>query len=352
MYTVKISASREYGVHIGHGLLNSFATDLTDIKPLCRVLVVTDKHVDEYYSQQVLRALELAGYRADKYVVPPGEGSKSMARFGNLLQALARARYTRTDLLIALGGGVVGDLTGFAASVYQRGIDFVQLPTTLLAAVDSSVGGKTAINLPQGKNMVGSFYQPIGVWCDTDTFDTLPPQVFADGLAEVIKYGILRDKELFEALKCGKIGNVEAVVERCVKIKKEIVQQDERDTGNRALLNLGHTFGHAIEKASNFTVSHGRAVGMGLAMAARAACRMGLCALQVDRQVEQVLALYGLSSCCNYPPEKLWPLAVGDKKREGDTIKLVLPTDIGHCVLHPVTTGELYTVFKAGGEPL
>ena len=233
--------------------------------------VITDSNVDKLYSNILISSLEKSGYKVSKFVFDAGEQSKNANTFVDILEFLANSGLTRSDCVFALGGGVVGDIAGFAASVYLRGIKFVQIPTTLLAAVDSSVGGKTAVNLPAGKNLVGAFHQPSLVLCDLDTLDTLPESVFQDGCAEVIKYGVIYDAGLFSHLaENGLAFEREYVISRCVELKRNVVEQDEFDTGARQMLNYGHTIGHGIEAQSGFSVTHGQAVAIGMAIVSRA----------------------------------------------------------------------------------
>lgn len=333
MTKITVRASRAYDVCIGKGLLSHAGELAAEVLSPCRALILTDDHVAPLYADTLASSLEAAGYTPEIYVVPHGEGSKSLYTLGALLEHLAQHHYTRTDALFALGGGVVGDLCGFCASVYLRGIPFVQIPTTLLAAVDSSVGGKTAINLDAGKNLAGAFYQPQLVICDPDTLTTLPAEIFADGCAEVIKYSVINDAALFRMLMDGTSPADERIIARCVENKRDIVEQDEYDTGMRQLLNLGHTIAHAIEKLSNFEISHGRAVAMGMVMIMRASVAHGLChADDLDALIKLTEQLH-LPVDCPYTPEQLAAAAASDKKRSADTFTLVLPYGIGTCQL-------------------
>ena len=245
---------------------------------------------------------------------------------------------------------MTGDLGGFAAATYLRGIPFVQLPTTLLAAVDSSVGGKTAVDLPAGKNLAGAFYQPELVLCDLDTLDSLPREIFLDGCAEVIKYAVLGSRELFALLADIPSGKgLEEVTARCVEMKRDFVQSDELDRGARQMLNLGHTFGHAVEASSRFTLSHGKSVAIGMAMILRAACSRGLCSAETRDAVIALLQRYGLPTECPYPADMLLGALSADKKIFGTRLNLVVPTDIGACRLLPVGVDELSGWLRDGG---
>jgi 3-dehydroquinate synthase len=341
--TIKVAASRSYDILIGRGLLARIGEFARPVVGDCRVAVLTDSNVDALYGAAIMECLQAAGYSACKYVIPAGEASKCAENLLAFLNFLAREELTRSDAIIAFGGGVVGDLGGLSASLYLRGVKYIQVPTTLLAAVDSSVGGKTAIDIPAGKNLVGSFYQPSLVLCDTSLHDTLPANIYRDGCAEVIKYGVILDGQLYDKIK--KIPfDRESVVARCVEIKRDVVQQDEFDNGVRGLLNFGHTFGHAIEKMSNFGVSHGSAVAKGMLIAARMAPLCGLC--DAADELKELLLAYGFDLSCDYSADDLFDAILSDKKRRGDNITVVLPRSIGDCVLVPLTVDKLYEKLK------
>ena len=271
-----------YEILIANGLLADFCATLKKFlqkfPKIKTFAIVTDKNVSALYEETVANVLTNSGFHVISYAVPPGEASKSAEQFFALQRWLAENQITRSDAIIALGGGVVGDLAGFTAATYLRGVPFIQVPTTLLAMVDSSVGGKTGIDIPEGKNLVGAFYQPSAVICDPETLRTLSPEIFADGCAEVIKHGMIRSEKLLRMLESPVVPQISAIIEENVKIKRDIVQRDEFDTGERQLLNFGHTIGHAIEKLSDFQISHGSAVAIGMAIITqaeigRASCR-------------------------------------------------------------------------------
>ena len=291
-----------------------------------------------------------AGFETVEFIIPHGEASKSTQRLVRLVEFMAENRLTRTDALVALGGGVVGDLGGFAAAVYLRGIPFIQMPTTLLAAVDSSVGGKTAVDLVAGKNLMGAFYQPSLVLCDYSTLDTLPAEIFADGCAEVIKYGVINDREFFNTLKEGIRENIENVIASCVQNKANIVENDEFDLGKRQLLNLGHTVGHAIEVCSDLEISHGSAVAIGMVIVMRGACKMGLCSYSELDELVALLRAENLPTDCTYSAEELFSVATADKKRAGDKISLVLPYAIGDSRLYKIDVDRLCDFIAKGLE--
>ena len=351
MKTVSVKASRTYEVQIDKGLLQHAGESLTQLLPAPRtVMVVSDDTVFALWGEALLCSLKQAGYTVKEFVIPHGESSKTPETLFSLWAALAAEGLTRTDCLAALGGGVVGDIVGFAAATYLRGIPFVQFPTTLLAMVDSSVGGKTAVDLPAGKNLVGAFNQPIGVFCDTDTLSTLPPEIYADGCAEVIKYGYINDPSLLEMLEKDFSGDPDEVIARCVADKRDVVEADERDTGVRQLLNLGHTAGHAVEHCSNFTISHGSAVAIGMVLMTRAAVAHGVCDPAVLSHMIHMLESYALPISCPFSAKELARVAMGDKKRAGKKITLVLPHKLGESILYPIDAKDLEAFFAKGLE--
>lgn len=349
MKTVTVNASKTYEIHIERGLLSKCGKLIGAVHPRCTAAVITDETVDPLYGPRVCASLENAGFAVRKLVLPPGERSKSLATLGKILGFLAENQLNKSDLVVALGGGVVGDVAGFAASIYLREISLVQLPTTLLAAIDSSVGGKTAIDLPQGKNLAGTFCQPKLVICDTAALDTLPDEQFAEGVAEGIKYGLLADKALFETFANGvNRRELDEIVARCVEIKADLVGQDEHDNGARQLLNLGHTVGHAIERCSNFSIAHGKAVAMGMVVISRAAYAQGLSPENCTPPLLSALDACHLPTGCPYSAQQLAQSALADKKRRGDTITLIIPETIGRCQRHPLPVAQLQGFIAAG----
>lgn len=349
MTTIEVNASRAYTVEIGARLLPSLGPKVAALGGAERVCIVSDSNVWPLYGAEADASLHLAGLETCAFVFPAGEESKNGSTFLELLNFLAENRLTRSDILVALGGGVVGDLTGFAAACYLRGVRFIQVPTTLLAAVDSSVGGKTAIDLPAGKNLAGAFCQPSLVLCDTDTLMTLPREIFRDGCAEVIKTAVLFDEPLFMALvRDGLSFDRESVITACVSHKRSIVESDEFDRGARQLLNLGHTFGHAVELLSDFTLSHGKAVAIGTAIAARAAVQHGICDQGTATRIMWLLERFGLPIFTHHSAAELMDAALSDKKRAGDTVNLILPRAIGECVISPTPVAELESFIQAG----
>ena len=348
---ISVHLRESYNVLIGGGLLAKSGSLIRVALGDCRLAVVTDCNVAGLYLDGVLTSLREAGYDTCSFVFPAGEQSKRMDTLSNLLEFFAEERLTRTDCVLALGGGVTGDLAGFAAGCYLRGIRYVQLPTTLLAAVDSSIGGKTAIDLPQGKNLAGLFHQPSLVLCDIDCFHTLPAEELSNGAAEAIKTGILEGEPLFSLLETGNVReHIEPIVTQCVRYKANIVGQDETETGPRKLLNLGHTVGHAIEKCSGFSIPHGYAVAIGLAIIARAAESLGAVDEPIAARIESALVRNGLPITTKFSPEALANAALSDKKRTGGQITLVVPRAIGACYFLELPTAQLENFFRAGME--
>ena len=349
MTTVQIRSSTTYEVQIGYGIWNTLGKQLKTLAPKSnKIALVSESNVAPLYSQQVETILKKSNYQVVTYVFPAGEQSKNGETYLSLLEFLANEQITRSDALLALGGGVVGDLTGFVAATYLRGISYIQLPTTLLAAVDASVGGKTAIDLKAGKNLAGAFYQPKCVICDLDSFKTLPKDVFADGMAEVIKYGMIGDRNLLETLEKDKV--IEALVATCVAMKGDIVSRDEFDRGERQLLNLGHTLGHGIEHCSQFSLSHGKCVAIGMAMVCRSAVATGLCTPEVLTCLLKLLKRYNLPNTTEYTSKEIFDKALGDKKRTGNQINLIVPVTLGKSVLHTIDIKQLLDFIERGRQ--
>ena len=339
---VGVKASTEYAILIGRGILDSLGEEVRKRIQPCKAAVITDTTVEKLYVAQAEKSLQDAGFTTCRFVYPAGESSKHIGTLSDILEFLAEEEVTRQDIIIALGGGVCGDMAGFAAAVYQRGIRFVQVPTTFLAAVDSSVGGKTAIDLKAGKNMAGAFYQPHLVLCDVDTLDTLPEEVFADGIAETLKYGVIGDQELFVKTAEGDFRkDLEEIIETCVKMKRDIVIEDEFDTGMRQLLNLGHTLGHAIEKKSGFTISHGHAVAIGMHLIAKVAEEKGMAEEGLSEMIRKALENNHLPVSIDYTAEEITEGVLKDKKRRGGEISFVFPTKIGHCEIVKIPVTEV-----------
>jgi 3-dehydroquinate synthase len=342
---------RAYEIVIGRDVLNSLGARVAGLRPGARTAIVTDRTVARHWLEKTEASLTQAGISTSHVVVEEGEGSKSYAGLERVSEALIAARIERNDLVVALGGGVVGDLAGFAAAILRRGVDFVQVPTSLLAQVDSSVGGKTGINSPQGKNLLGAFHQPVLVVADTSVLDTLSPRQFRAGYAEVAKYGVLGDEGFFAWLEAnhgdlfkGGAGREYAIATSC-RAKAAIVARDERETGDRALLNLGHTFGHALEAATGFSdrLFHGEGVAIGMVLAAQLSAQLGMIA-QVDAaRIERHLAEVGLPThlkdIAGFAQEgladadALMALMAQDKKVRRGRLTFILLEAIGRAVI-------------------
>lgn len=349
MKRIQVNTKPSYEVLIGPGVLSESGAYLKGLFPDSRLAVITDSTVAPLYLETARESLTAAGYTVSTHVFPAGEASKNFVTLSGILEFLASVPLTRTDCLIALGGGVAGDMAGFAAACYLRGIRYVQMPTTLLSAVDSSVGGKTAIDLKAGKNLAGAFLQPSAVLCDTDCLRSLPPEVFADGAAEAVKTGVLCDESLFALFEDGSLMvNPAEVIARCVAYKAGVVERDEREQGERKLLNLGHTIGHAIEKCSGYRIPHGHAVAVGLAIMARSAERQGMTEEPIADRICACLKAQNLPVVTEYPPAMLAEAAGADKKRSGDEITIIVPRKIGRCALEKIPVSGLLFTIRAG----
>lgn len=339
---------RSYDIHIGSGLLSQAGTLCKAALPKAKTLaVVTDDNVAPLYGDQVMDSLTQAGFQPHRIVLPAGESTKSLAMLGKLYDDFTQMGLTRTDAVVALGGGVMGDLAGFAAATILRGVDFVQIPTTLLAQVDSSVGGKVAIDLPAGKNLAGAFWQPKLVLMDPDTLHTLTDATFSDGMAEVLKYGCIQDADLLETLvkaggRAGVMAQIEAVLHRCCQLKKIVVEEDEHDTGARMILNFGHTLGHAYEKAGNYEVwTHGQAVAAGMVLAGEIGVKLGITPADIPPKIATALTAYNLPTQipCTMAD---YQAAIGlDKKGSGSGITLILLAQMGQAVLHKMEKNQV-----------
>ena len=352
MNKISVGTTPSYDVLISDGLLDQLGTLAAKVTSGLQVAVITDDLVDNLYGERACQALKSEGFSLFKYIFPHGESSKNLTVWGEIINFLAQNHFTRCDLVVALGGGVVGDLAGFAAACYQRGIPFIQVPTTLLAAIDSSVGGKTAVDLPFGKNLVGVFYQPALVVCDPLLLETLPSHTLADGITEAIKAGVIGDKVLFSLLEKETLTlmNQEEIIYRCIDLKRQLVEKDPFDKSDRQLLNLGHTMGHAIESLSDYKISHGAAVAIGITAIAQGSWRTGHSKENTAPVIAQALRRWGLPVTCPYGAKELAQAALHDKKRAGNNITIVLPVEIGHSVLHTLPVEELEMLFALGLE--
>lgn len=340
---VKTSQSN-YDIIIENGAFDALISNTEDLIRGKKIFAVTDDNVDFFYGEK-LDAM-LCGYDYKKVVLPHGETTKCTEYLNKLYSEMALFKMSRSDIIIAFGGGVVGDLVGFAAATFLRGIKFIQVPTTLLSQVDSSVGGKVAIDLPEGKNLVGSFYPPKRVIIDPALLKTLPERVFNDGMAEVIKYGCIRDAELFEKLS----GNIDDwlkdVICTCVNIKKQVVENDEFDTGERMILNFGHTFGHAVEKLCNYTTyTHGEAVAIGMLRITRKSEEMGITKAGTADKLEGLLKKYNLVfPDYTFDANKAYDVLTLDKKSSKNTISYIMISEIGKVIINEVDKNDRFLV--------
>ena len=340
------TASGDYQIIIQQKSLDRIGEIAAQVCRGRRAVIVTDENVARLYLERAVKALTASGFEVTSTIVKPGEASKSPAMLIELYEQFHNAGLSRTDPVIALGGGVVGDLTGFAAATYLRGIPLIQVPTTLLAQVDSSIGGKTGIDLPYGKNLAGAFYQPKAVIMDPGLLHSLSRRQMADGMAEVIKYGLIRDPALFEQIE-KKTFDLEWILERCVRIKTTVVSRDEKDSGERMLLNFGHTIGHAIEKAADFKgYTHGEAVAVGMVAAAAIGEKMGHTAPGTSDRIRNLLQDYHLPVSAPLPVEALLGAIRSDKKRLAGRIYFVLLRAVGEAFLQPMDPDQLDTILR------
>lgn len=337
---------REYRILIERGILEDAGSCIRNVVKGSRLVVVTDEHVDDLYGATLLLSLEENGFEVHFITVAPGEESKSLKTLEAVCEEMMDFGLTRIDAVVALGGGVIGDLAGFAAATALRGVDFIQIPTTLLAQVDSSVGGKVAVNLKAGKNLIGAFHQPRLVLIDPDCLDSLPDRVYRDGMGEVIKCGAIMDRDLFHRLeqyrgRAEVMEDVESVILDCCSIKLRLVEQDEQDNGVRMLLNFGHTLGHAYEKACGYgTYTHGEAVAAGMCRITAWSEKEGLTEKGTFERLRSLIRRYGLPDEIRVDREDYEEALGLDKKGEGDRLKLVLLKGIGNSFLHQTTKKE------------
>ena len=333
-----------YDIHVGSGTLACAGELLAAVTPSRRAAIVTDSNVKALYAEKVRLSLESAGFTASVFAFPAGEASKTLHTLADIYTFLASCELTRTDTVVALGGGVPGDTAGFAAATWLRGVNLMQIPTTLLAQVDSSVGGKMAVDLPEGKNLVGAFWRPVLVVCDNDTLLTLDRDNLACGMAEIIKHACIRDGAMFSELE--RLDPTSpppaGLIARNIGIKRAVVERDEHERGERMLLNFGHTLGHAVEKLSGYRgVTHGHCVAAGMAMITRASERRGLTEKGTCARLEALLSRYGLPTGSELPVSEILDAARSDKKRSGDDISLVILERIGSARVLRLPFGEL-----------
>lgn len=347
-----------YPVWIERGLIDRAGELLSPVLDGGAVAIVTDDHVAPLYLARLTASLRASGVRCAAITLPHGEQTKCLARLSDVYSFLCAERITRKDTVLALGGGVIGDLAGLAAATYLRGVRFVQIPTTLLAQVDSSVGGKVAVDLPEGKNLVGAFWQPACVLCDPDALSTLTEDYWRDGLGEVVKYGCIGDEALFRLLEqCAPGGRpalmaeIDAILTRCIQAKADVVAQDERDTGLRMTLNFGHTIAHAVEKCQHYTgLRHGEAVAVGMAVITRLTERRGITAPGTAERLLRLLRALGLPcELPDIPEEALLDAMTLDKKSAGQTLRVIVLSRIGACAVRP-ETAAFFRGMSGGAE--
>lgn len=349
------TSSRAYDVHVGHGLLASSGALIRSAAGGRAAAIISDSNVAPLYAQQVHDSLEEAGYRVAITTFGAGEANKRFRTLESLLEGLAQAELSRDDVVVALGGGVTGDMAGLAAALYLRGIQVAQIPTSLLAMVDSSVGGKTAVDLASGKNLAGAFLQPSVVIADVTCLHTLSHDLLTDSCGEIIKHGVLADPDLFEQIGEQPVNSgartddeLARIVARNVEIKRDVVNADEQERGLRQTLNLGHTLGHAIESASDYGLGHGTSVAIGLCCVARATERLGWTEAGTTARIEEVCRAHGLPVDTPLGPDVILRFATHDKKRHGSTVNLVVPLNIGAVEIKTITLDELAEVIRLG----
>lgn len=343
MKTIHVNTGRSYDILIEHNILSHAGNYIRPLTKAIRAVIVSDTNVAPLYAETIKQSLENNGFSVSVFCFEAGEASKRLSTIEKMYNHFAEHTLTRSDIVVALGGGVTGDMAGFAAASYLRGIDFVQIPTSLLAQVDSSVGGKTGVDLTYGKNLVGAFWQPRLVLIDPETLKTLPEKFFIDGLGEVVKYGCIKSKALFERLEKEDVhGFIDDVIAECVSIKRDVVERDERDTGERALLNFGHTLGHAIEKLHNYkTITHGEAVSIGSVLMTAASESHGQTAAGTTQRITALLKKYNLPTASQFSNAEIAKATQGDKKSTGKSINLVLLKEIGDSFTYKIDTADL-----------
>ena len=356
MISIKVNATKPYEVIIGSGVISELGTVIKRTCPKAeKVLFVSDSNVAPLHLGEVIAILR-EGYgelETEEYIFEAGEQNKNLSTIDNIFDKLASFGMTRTDVIVSLGGGVTTDMAGFAAATYMRGIPVIHLPTSLLAQVDASVGGKTGVDHRSGKNIIGAFYQPQAVIIDVDFVKTLPSKVFTEGMAEVIKYAFIMDKPLYELLNKTDRAELQGdskllieVIGKCAEDKVTVINEDEFDNGRRQLLNFGHTMGHIIERDSNFTVTHGDAVSIGMGIIAKASCEQGLCSKETCEALINLLIKYGLPIDFKFNAAHLARSAMHDKKARGSMVSVIVLKDIGEAVINKMSSNEIYEFIR------
>lgn len=357
MHVIDVTTHKPYQVALGTMLLERTGEIVRGVCGGERAVIITDSNVGPLYAHIVRESLEHAGYAVSVFTFPAGEEHKCAATLIDALEFCAEAQLSRSDCVVALGGGVTGDLAGFAAATYMRGCRFVQMPTSLLAMVDSSVGGKTAIDLKAGKNLAGAFWQPDVVIADIGCLGTLDEERVADGCGEVIKHGVIADEDLFATLEQTPLNadlihrdltHVERLIVRNIEIKRDVVVADERESNLRKLLNFGHSIGHAIEACAEYQLGHGTCVAMGMVAIARAAAARGVCGNDVPERIKATCRAHGLATRTSFTTDEIFAAALHDKKRTGDSIDIVLPHRIGACSIERVSLAEFKHLIEDG----
>ena len=339
MKKISIKTSHPYEVIIERGGLKKSGEYIAKVTASRKAAIITDDIVEKLHLQTVIDSMKAAGFECSVYSFPNGEQSKCLSNLGKIYDFLCDSNITRSDIVVALGGGVVGDITGFAAASYLRGVEFIQIPTTLLSQVDSSVGGKTAIDIPGGKNLVGAFKQPALVICDSDALKTLPKEIISEGMGECIKYGMIRDEKLFELMESHDLDTLDEIMDEmvytCVDIKRQVVENDEFDRGERMILNFGHTLGHALEGWHNYTdYAHGAGVAAGMCMIT------DRLAPQLSERLKKCVEAYELPTGSDIPMSELLPFCVKDKKNEAKNINYIICNEIGKAEIVKVPFSE------------
>ena len=346
MKNIRVNVNTPYWVMVDRGVLATTGACIKSLSRANKVVVITDSNVDKFYSKIVIDSINKVGFETHKFVFDAGEKSKNINTYLDIVSFLVKNNVSRNDLLVALGGGVVGDLVGFVASTYLRGVDFVQIPTTLLSIIDASVGGKTAIDIEEGKNLIGAFYQPKMVIADLNTLETLPSEEISNGLGEMAKYAVLIGGEYFDMMEDDVYKNLDTLIALSIEYKRDIVEKDEKEGNIRKFLNLGHTVAHAIEKLSGYTIPHGNAVSTGLVVMAKACNKNGLL---TDGQRDRILSLIE-----KYNLSKTHPFSIGDiakeialdKKSDSKKVDAIVINAIGECEIKPIALNEIGDFLK------
>lgn len=348
MRIVNVNTNTPYDILIERGLINNVGGLIKSVTSATKITVITDTNVEKLYAERIVDSLKTEGFDTSLFVFEAGEKSKILSTISRMYDHMAEFKMSRKDIVVALGGGVTGDMAGFAAATYMRGIDFVQIPTSLLAQVDSSVGGKTGVDIPQGKNLVGAFHQPRLVIIDPDTLSTLPEYYINDGMAEVIKYGCIKDEELFRTLeKQNALDIIEDIIETCVSIKRDVVNRDEKERGERMLLNFGHTLGHSLEKIYNFEgLSHGQAVAIGMVMITNAGERAGLTEKGTADKITALCKKYNLPVSDSADIGRIAAECTSDKKSSAGSVSFVLLDRIGSAFTRKTPLSDVLSFIK------